>query len=86
MRNTPPNKKASLEWSPYDAQSMDCKKELEPNESDELWFYFLIPAEIQTVLVYSFLENKHKKGRHTPIGWSKSSIHNLVDKENEDNA
>ncbi len=48
--------------------------EVEPNESDELIFDFVIDKNIETVLIYSHIYNITKK---KPIGWVKNTVHNI---------
>ena len=56
-------------------------REIEPGESDELHFDFLIEPYVSRVLVYTYLHNKSKRTRKGGIGWNLTTIH--IIKENE---
>ncbi len=43
------------------------QREIEPGEQDELWFDFLVDAEVKSVLVYAHIENAAKS--RTPLLW-----------------
>ena len=49
--------------------------EIEPSESDELHFDFVISSEVNTVVVYSYLKNVTKQGRE--IGWNTTSVYDI---------
>jgi len=52
--------------------------ELEPGESENFPFDFVIGREVQCICIYSYLSNRKKsKGKHE-IGWSTSTIHDLA--------
>ena len=70
---------ASLEWTPFHEQTTDWKAlggELEPGEWDELSSHFVLPDEVECVIVYSFLENRQKSSKGQ-FGWIKTSVHVL---------
>jgi hypothetical protein len=72
VKSALPGEKSSLEWRPYYEQITDWELlggELEPGESDEISFHFVLPAEVETVMVFSFLGNKRKMRRPMPRGW-----------------
>lgn len=56
----------------FAAEKLHKERELEPGESDEISMDFFIDKQRQQVLVYSFIENSSKPGRH--IGWTASTI------------
>ncbi len=58
----------SFEREPSDA-------DLEPNESDEFSFDFLVDGRWETLLVYSRIENPRK--RADEINWSKTTVYEL---------
>jgi hypothetical protein len=69
----------ALEWRPFHEQAIDWKAlggELEPGEWDELSCHFVLPEEVECVIVYSFLENRQKAGKGQ-FGWIKTSVHVL---------
>src|SRR6266702_4870713 len=49
--------------------------ELEPGESQQLPYHFVIDASIQTVLVYTYFRNIKKRGR--VLGWELTTIYDL---------
>lgn len=57
-----------LEWQEGDF-------ELEPKETDERYFDFIIAPDKRTLEVYSYLSNVYKEGKE--IGWLKSSFYTI---------
>ncbi len=51
------------------------EREIEPKESDDLVIDFVIDSQYEQILVYSFVENAEKPGRH--LTWSVSSVVNF---------
>lgn len=51
------------------------KDEIEPGESEEFHFDFVIDPEIETVIVYSYVKNQIKRDRE--IGWNKTSVYDI---------
>jgi len=51
------------------------KREIEPGESDELHYDFVLDSRIQTVEVYTYVKNATKRGRE--IGWSLTTLYDL---------
>lgn len=49
--------------------------EIEPGESDELGFDFLVPSDVTVVSVYSYVSNANKRNR--PIGWGKTTTYDM---------
>jgi hypothetical protein len=49
--------------------------EIEPGESDEFHYDFILDAEVQTIEVYSYFKNAKKPGRE--IGWGWTTIYDL---------
>jgi len=65
-------------WPSLDSRESRWKKhqrEIEPNESQDIHYDFIIDAEIQVIQVYSFLENETKPGRD--IGWDLTTLYDL---------
>ena len=58
-----------------EARSPQDDYELEPGESQELHFDFILDAQVQTVAVYSYFKNIAKRERE--IGWDAASIYDL---------
>ncbi len=71
-----PSNKHEIDWSLLAKHELTEKDgiEVEPNESDELHFDFVMENEISRVLVYTRLENSTKSGSKK-IGWNLSSIY-----------
>ena len=61
-----------FDWSEF-------KREIEPNESDEYHYDFVVDSDVNTVQIYSHLSNEKKLRRD--IGWNCTTIHNLNDEE-----
>ena len=66
--------KASYEarWDLIGEKSHRKEQEIEPGESDDVFMDFFVNRFYQKVLIYSFIENSSKPGRH--IGWRTSTI------------
>ncbi|MCP4264452.1 MAG: hypothetical protein GY777_02565 [Candidatus Brocadiaceae bacterium] len=62
-----------------------CKRKLnikiEPGEKDHLDHEFLIPRNVQTVEIYSYFQNPE----NPDIGWSKSTIYDLIEQGGKSN-
>ncbi len=68
----PDQKTNEIEWYQIGGNSNDIKLELEPGESDELCYDFIIENNIKVIEVYTHYTNVEKGTR---IGWPKSTIH-----------
>lgn len=55
-------------WAPGDV-------EIEPGESDEFGFDFLVPSDVTVVSVYSYVSNANKRNRS--IGWGKTTVYDV---------
>lgn len=53
----------------------ESEREVEPGEPDEFHFDFVIGGGVQTVLVYTYISNQHKRGRD--IGWGVTTVYDL---------
>ncbi len=68
------NDHAEVEWpllGEVDISGEEPGHEIEPGESEELHFDFVVPSETNTVVVYSYLKNVTKRKRE--IGWNTTS-------------
>ena len=52
------------------------KVEIEPEETQELHFDYLMTREVRTIIAYSYVNNPTKK---IGIGWNTSTVHDMVD-------
>ncbi len=50
---------------------------IEPEESEPFGFDFVLPADIETIFVYSYVRNVKQRDR--PIGWSLTQFYDLKD-------
>lgn len=57
----------------------DHQQEIEPNEADATYFDFVLPTDVQTVVVYSFIMNATKSG----IAWNHTTTHRVRCDEGE---
>ena len=57
------------------------KLEIEPGESDQLQYDFILDAKVQTIQVYSYLRNAKKRRRE--IGWGLTTIYDLQSSSQE---
>ena len=65
-------------WPTLDSRESRWEKgqrEIEPNESQDIHYDFIIDAEIQVIQVYSFLVNETKRGHE--IGWDLTTLYDL---------
>jgi hypothetical protein len=53
----------------------DALREVEPGETEECHFDFLIASDVAAVMVYSYLKNHSKRGRE--IGWNTTTVCSL---------
>ncbi len=76
------NDHSEVEWpllGEVDISGERLGHEIEPGESDELHFDFVVPSKISTVVVYSYLKNVTKRKRE--IGWNSTSIRQIENGE-----
>lgn len=64
--------------------------EVEPGESDWIEFDYVLPKQLKVLRFYSFVDNSKKKRRHwwnkkEALGWTRSSLLNLVAERTRDN-
>jgi len=57
------------------------EREIEPGETDECHFDFVIDASIDTVLVYTYFRNHSKL--HRQIGWNTTNVYSLAESTND---
>jgi hypothetical protein len=72
------DRETQVEWPLIAERGIDWSKspcEIEPAETDELHFDFVVGSEAQTVEIYSYFENIRKRDR--PIGWTVSTVYDL---------
>lgn len=58
--------------------------EIEPSETDTIFYEFFIPHQIRTIKVYSYFATENSGGRR--LGWTGTSIHDVLAKERLENA
>jgi hypothetical protein len=61
-----------IRWPLIAEKQFSQEREIEPKESEEIQMDFVIDKWYEQVLVYSFIENAAKPGRH--LGWEVTSI------------
>lgn len=67
-----------VDWPLLDSRGREWetgKFEIEPGETDEEHFDFILDNAIQTVEVYSYFKNEKKRDRE--IGWNLTTIHDI---------
>ena len=50
-------------------------RELEPGESDQVHFDFLLGRDVETIIVYSYFRNAKKFGRKEELGWQITNVY-----------
>jgi hypothetical protein len=55
--------------------------QIEPGEGDEFGFDFVLPIEVSTLFVYSYLKNVTQAGRE--LGWTVTSLYDLDEARGE---
>ena len=55
--------------------------QIEPGEGDEFGFDFVIPTEVSTLFVYSYIRNVTQEGRE--LGWGVTSLYDLDEPRGE---
>jgi len=69
------SKGTEIKWPLIAERNFRGEREIEPKESDEVIMDFVIDNSYEQVLVYSFVENFAKPGRH--LSWSLSTVVNF---------
>jgi len=67
-----------IEWPLLTLRSCKWKKgekELEPGETDQTSYDFILSAEIKTIEVYSYIKNITKRGKE--IGWGITTVYDI---------
>lgn len=67
--------KTEAAWDVIAHRDFSEGRQIEPGEEEELYFDFLLDAEIKTVIVYSYFRNKVIKRKE--LGWNKTVIYDL---------
>lgn len=76
-----PPEKTQAPWRGLRSSTIELEhREIEPEETDSLYWDFFVPDEVRTVRVYSYLTNEAKRHRKE-IGWSVETIYELVPEE-----
>ncbi len=77
--NPVPPGKTEIQWprvgDAHEVTWEQGKFEIEPGESDQVLFDFVVPAEVETLNVYTYFKNESKEGRE--IGWSLTTVYDL---------
>ncbi len=63
------------------------EREVEPGEKDEIHFDFVLTAECEAVLVYTYIQNQAKLGwrrKGRDIGWGVTSLYDLHNPDGRD--
>jgi hypothetical protein len=72
----------TVEWPEIESRGLEANVvEVEPGESDEVDFDFVLDAEIDMVEVYSYFRNPSKADRD--IGWTLTTLYELKDEVRE---
>jgi hypothetical protein len=58
-------------------------REIEPGESDQVHFDFLLGRDVETIIVYSYFRNAKKFGRKKELGWQITNVYDLKPLTNE---
>lgn len=70
---------SEIEWPLLKLYEKACKKEeceIEPGESEKMYFDFIIDSNIEIVSIYSHFTNATKENK-TNLGWSVTTVYNL---------
>lgn len=68
-----------IEWPLIDLREWSWaagEAEVEPGEAEILDADFVVPADVSSVELYAYVKNESKKKRE--IGWSRTTIHELI--------
>ncbi len=52
-------------------------REIEPSESDQIHFDFILDSDVKTIVVYSYFRNAKKMRRKAELGWLITSVYDL---------
>ena len=79
----PPKVGTQIKWDFLDHKENMDRMTLEPNETDEVFFDFVIRHEYRTVRIYAFIEDSQKtrkrEDQEKPIGWRTDRMYDLTD-------
>lgn len=68
------NAQAKVGWPLLGQRQLaNQQQELEPNETDAMYFDFFLDSSIEIVAVYSYIPNRTKEN----VGWNHTTIHDL---------
>lgn len=73
-------KESTFHWETIQFVKIDWPKgkiEIEPSESDQLDFEFIIPSHYKFIKIYSWFTNLKKTVEGETIGWTASKLYNL---------
>jgi hypothetical protein len=71
-------KQKPIDWPLIDAREItapEASKEIEPSETENLYFDFVVETSLQKVFIWTYFENQAKRRR--PVGWNTTSMHEL---------
>jgi hypothetical protein len=75
-----PSGKTEIDWPCLETQHRTWEPgevSIEPGESDEFGFDFVVPAEVKTVFIYCYIRNVKQQERE--IGWQLTQFYDLDD-------
>lgn len=70
-----------IAWPMLCRLNQSTSAELEPSESHELTYEFVIPAYVDVLKVYSYFRNSEKTRDDGEIGWAQTSIYSVPKEE-----
>lgn len=76
--------KRELEWPVLAMRVSDWQQgefQIEPGESDQLYYDFVIEDSVKTVKVYTYFRNFAIKGKNREIGWNVTTVYDLSPSE-----
>ena len=73
----PVKKGTEVLWPEIKSIESSCKMEIEPGESDEIHYDFILNDEVRLIEIYSYFKNIKKRWRSRNIGWNLTTIYDL---------
>jgi hypothetical protein len=73
-------KDTEIEWPLLSDKEISWEErelEIEPNESDQIHFDFILDSDVKTIVAYSYFRNAKKYRRQKELGWQITRVYDL---------
>jgi hypothetical protein len=73
-------KESYIRWTLCEETKLNWEKgehEIEPSETDQVYFDFIVDSELRTILIYTYFSNVKKFKRSKSLGWQIAKVYDL---------